>query len=1326
MIEVLKNAVQPKHSRVLLSLMTAATLAVVAGCGGGSSATSNSSTGGAISGVIATGAPMATGTVTVFDVDGKSGIDTLEPSKNGSYSISIDGMKAPFFLKAEGKAAGSSDTVELYAIALLEENQTANLNPLTNYIVAELLGVPSVDSIDRTVFQSKSSTLAKSYDTVIGTVRDTLKPVYGLCDTCDPMRDIYTLDSDLDAKIHTIKLAMKNDTLEFSVLKGDTLEKVDDPTALSQTFPLTLLHLNDTHANLEPISTVLRIDGTNYRVNLGGFPQLVSTLDSLKKFSPNPLILHAGDIFQGTLYFTQHKGLADAWFLNKIVDAMAIGNHEFDLGNDALATFLPHITFPALSANITFDTSDAADDTSEFLAKNILPYVIKTIAGKEVGIIGLTTETTANIANPGSTVTFHNYIEKAQQYVNELKGKGINKIIVLSHLGFESEKTLAHNVADIDVIIGGHSHELLGGTKVTELGLTSKGEYPTVIDSGENRTLLVQAWEHGKTIGELRLLFDANGKVLSYSGSPLFPYSDTVEQQVEGVYTALSGNALATFNNTTAPNTALRRTTAQEADLAKLAEFQTDINALKAQVIGTAADSLYHVRIPGMSHSAAGVLGKGSLIAPHVADAMLWKSRSVGQAVDIAIQNAGGVRIDIPAGNITVATAYTLLPFGNSLSTFDLRGADLIEAMKTPISNALKGTSTGAFPYVSGMRYTVVADDSGEVQTIAIEIQDSQDTNQYTPLDPQKTYRIATNGYTASGGDYYTVFRDSSENRLDPGFIDAEVFMEYVQEQSKTGGLKELPFGRVDLLIQPKETAHVLNAFRSASASALVPALRLDTVDTYATGQYDESAAEIPAFDPHSKRLFVVNAQANRVDVLQMSDNATLTLVDSLDFGAHGTGVNSVAVHAFGQNSLAVAAVENKNDSGEHLSGKAVFFNPANGTVLAACDAGALPDMATFTPDGTMVLIANEGEPSPDYSYDPEGSVTLVDISSVSGNNYCANVTQIGFSAFNSQKEALRAQGVRLYGANNATVAEDVEPEYIAVSADSETAWVALQENNAFAMVDLATKTVTAIKPLGVKDHSLPQNALDISRDNAVSLRTWPLFGLYMPDAIHAYQAADGKTYIVSANEGDAREYSTYEDITEIGKVTLASQFDGIFGSSASKLAITPAMRDTNDGTGKYAKLYTFGSRSFSIWNDSVEHVFDSGKDFELITGTLYPSYFNASNTNNTLDHRSVTKGPEPEGVAIGTIGEKTYAFVGLERIGGVMVYDVTNPQRAAFVTYVNNRNFTQATSSGNAGDLGPEGLIFIPAAQSPNGKNLLVVANEVSGTTTVFEVSAQ
>lgn len=518
--------------------------------------------------------------------------------------------------------------------------------------------------------------------------------------------------------------------------------------------------------------------------------------------------------------------------------------------------------------------------------------------------------------------------------------------------------------------------------------------------------------------------------------------------------------------------------------------------------------------------------------------------------------------------------------------------------------------------------------------------------------------------------------------------------------------------------------------------------IELNVLGTYASGVFDESAAEIVAHDAVNQRLFVINANDSTVDVLDINDPEMPVKLSTIDATTEGATANSVAVYG----DLVAVAIEAevKQDNG-----KVVFYNTTDLNKVGEVTVGALPDMVTFTRDGKALLVANEGEPSDDYQNDPEGSVSIIDLSNGVG---AATVTTADFTAFNAQRADLMSQGVRVFGPG-ATLAQDLEPEYIALSLDGKTAWIALQENNAVAELDIVAGEITAIIPLGFKNHNILGNELDASnRDSGINIRNWPVFGMYNPDAIASY-GYNGKTYYLTANEGDSRDYDGFSEEFRVADLTLdATSFPNATelqkNANLGRLNVTSTLGqgsscDPSDPTnvtlngGKYdtiyvettcvyEKLYAYGARSFSIWSADGTQVFDSGSEFERITANLIPDNFNGNNDENSFDNRSDDKGPEPEAITVGQIGGQTFAFIGLERAGGIMVYNVTNPQNPEFVQYLNNRDFSASQAdleNGLAGDLGPEGLAFISAGESPNGKPMLAVGNEVSGTTTLYGI---
>jgi hypothetical protein len=492
--------------------------------------------------------------------------------------------------------------------------------------------------------------------------------------------------------------------------------------------------------------------------------------------------------------------------------------------------------------------------------------------------------------------------------------------------------------------------------------------------------------------------------------------------------------------------------------------------------------------------------------------------------------------------------------------------------------------------------------------------------------------------------------------------------------------------------------------------------IELKPISSVRTDVQGVGAAEIVAHDPRTHRLFVVNFPGARIDMIDASDPANPSIIGKLDVTPYGASANSVAVD-HGIVAVAVEAVDHTDP------GSIVFFD-TNLKFLNSVEVGALPDMVTFSPNGRYVLSANEGEPSADYSIDPDGTVSIIDLSRGVRRITAKDVRTLNFAAFNNAK---LDPSIRVFGPN-ATVAQDFEPEYVAISEDSRTAWVTLQENNAIAILDIPNARIKKVVGLGTKDHSLARNGLDASdRDSAINIKPWPVRGFYLPDGIASFKFL-GEDYLILANEGDAREYAGFVEESRVGSVTLDPT---LFPDAATlklpanlgRLKLTTAQGD-DDHDGDFDTIYTFGARSFSIRKASGALVWDSGDQLEKITAAEFSANFNASHDSNAFDNRSDDKGPEAESVTIGNVWGRTYAFVGLERIGGIVVYDVSNPFSPKYVQYVNNRDFAADVTTPEAGDLGPEGVLFIPSWESGNWKPLVVVANEVSGTTTIYEVN--
>ena len=453
------------------------------------------------------------------------------------------------------------------------------------------------------------------------------------------------------------------------------------------------------------------------------------------------------------------------------------------------------------------------------------------------------------------------------------------------------------------------------------------------------------------------------------------------------------------------------------------------------------------------------------------------------------------------------------------------------------------------------------------------------------------------------------------------------------------------------------------------------------------------AASEISAYDPATKRLFTVNNEATAiVDVLDLSAFPMIKKLQPINVSALGGVANSVAV-SDGKLAIALEAINKQQN------GSVIVVNTSTLDQIKQITVGALPDMVTFSPDGKYIVTANEGEPNADYTVDPEGSVSIINV------QYNYNVKTLTFGGFASSYTQLAVNGFRIYGPK-ATFAQDVEPEYVAISGDSKKAFVTLQENNGIAEVDLESGVITKINPLGTKDFSLLNNAIDPSdRDNKVALGQWPVKSFFLPDAI-SYFSVNGAGYLITANEGDAREYTAFDEQARVSSLKLdATAFPNAttlkLPENIGRLRVTSTLGDT-DNDGDYDILYGFGGRGFSIYNAATgQSVYESGKGLEeeVIKANIYD------------DDRSDDKGVEPEGVTVGWINNKPVAFIALERVDAIAVYDLSNPLAPKFL---------QLIKTGDA----PEGILFISADKSPNGKALLVSSNEGDGTVKFYQTN--
>ncbi|MCI5100578.1 bifunctional metallophosphatase/5'-nucleotidase [Phaeobacter italicus] len=489
-------------------------------------------------------------------------------------------------------------------------------------------------------------------------------------------------------------------------------------------YQLTILHTNDFHSRFEPISKYDSgcREGDNAEGKcFGGSARLVTALADARARSNNSILVDGGDQFQGSLYYTYYKGKVAAEMMNKLgYDGMTVGNHEFDDGPEVLRGFMDSVEFPVLMSNADVSAEPALADV---LKKSI---VIER-GGEKIGLIGLTPEDTPDLASPGKNITFTNPVDAVQGEVDKLTAEGVNKIIVLSHSGYAVDQKVAANTTGVDVIVGGHSN-----TYLSNVSDKAAGPYPTMV----NDVAIVQAYAYGKFLGELNVTFDDEGNVIEAKGEPLI----------------MDGNV------------------AEDAEtVARIAELAKPLDEIRTKVVAEASAAVEGDR----SICRVQECEMGNLVA----DAML--DRVKDQGVSIAIANSGGIRASLEPGEVTMGEVLTILPFQNTLSTFEISGEGVVAALENGVSQVEE--VKGRFPQVAGLKFTwdpSVAPNEGRVQEVMVAEGDG-----YVAIDPAKTYVVVTNNYVRNGGDGYKMFAGDDKNAYDFGPDLADVLAEYLAEQ---------------------------------------------------------------------------------------------------------------------------------------------------------------------------------------------------------------------------------------------------------------------------------------------------------------------------------------------------------------------------------------------------------------------------------------------------------------------------------------------------------------------------------------------------------------
>ncbi|MER8691263.1 5'-nucleotidase C-terminal domain-containing protein [Mesorhizobium opportunistum] len=482
-------------------------------------------------------------------------------------------------------------------------------------------------------------------------------------------------------------------------------------------YTLNILHFNDWHSRIEgnnKYESTCSADEETKGECIGGAGRLVTAIAQERKKleGQNVLLLNAGDSFQGSLFYTTYKGAVEEEFLNQIKpDAVTLGNHEFDDGESALVPYLDKAKFPVVSANVVPNDKSGA-------AGKIKPSIVVEVGGQKIGIVGAVTNDTPELASPGPNIAIADDVKSITAEVEKLKAQGINKIIAVTHIGYNRERDVIAKIPGIDVVVGGHSHTLLSNTDPK-----AAGPYPTMADNPDGyKVPVVQAASYSKYLGEFKVVFDDNGVVKSASGDPI------------------------SLDKSITPDPAV---------LARIKELGAPIEALKNKEVAETTDVIDGSRESCRVHECA----MGNLVSDAILD------RVKGQGVEIVISNGGGLRASIDKGTITMGEVLTVLPFQNTLATFQISGKDLVAGLESGLSQIEDGA--GRFPQVAGLKYSFdksVAPNAGRVKSVEV-----MENGAWAPINPDKDYLVATNNYVRQGGDGYKVFAEKAKKAYDYG-----------------------------------------------------------------------------------------------------------------------------------------------------------------------------------------------------------------------------------------------------------------------------------------------------------------------------------------------------------------------------------------------------------------------------------------------------------------------------------------------------------------------------------------------------------------------------
>ncbi len=1001
-------------------------------------------------------------------------------------------------------------------------------------------------------------------------------------------------------------------------------------------------------------------------------------------------------------------------------------------------------------------------------------------------------------------------------------------IVLVTHLQQISlEETLAGLLTGVDIIIAGGSDALLANAGNTLLpGDTAADQYPVIVNSFDGKpTLIVSTAGEYSYVGQLVVPFDANGEFFDVSGNGTFGLED-LDLDDNGPIAATLDTVEDLWGDLVTPFAAMTR--------GKL--VQDLVNSVTGVV--TAKDGqLFGYSAVFLEGNRAAVRTEETNMGNLTADANLWQAQSIDPSVVISFKNGGGIRAQIgsvdgltgvkgttlanptaakPAGAISQLDIENTLRFNNGLVTFELSGADLLTILTHGVAASFGGNTQGRYPQIGGLQFSYIPavdgnndgdlndpeDSAAVVRSFALVDLDGKvtrvlykdgafvgtaATDEFRVVslnflagltNPAAFTNFGTSAAPAAGGDGYP-FPPLGQNPQDLFTGEQTALQQYLQAFY---GTPADAFSIDDLdVVQDSRIQNLEFRFDTVGVNYPVPApgaLRMTAVATFASGIYDDSAAEIVDFDPDTLQLFAISSAGAVVRIIDASTPlADAPAVTSLpEIGTIAAPFanlipNSVAVFSIVDGDttndlVAIAWADDAADNNDLIVDRGVVtLHQTDGTLIGTpIIVGFHPDALTFTPDGSKIVVANEGEPrvlkdanNDDIVTDnPVGSVSVISVVDPLNPVH----TEITFDRWNNRASLLLARGVLLTQLTDpnvtvaqgkaTTVAQDLEPEYVAVSEDSRYAWVSLQENNALAKIDLLRNAIVSIDALGTVDYMA--NPIDASdRDGPsnsprLNVQPRPIFGLRQPDTI-AVKTINGVPYIFTADEGDARgfEESRIRDLgaSEYAPTGVISREPNLRNNSVAGRYTFNRAASPKDGSGRIEEIFGYGGRSMSIFaapnGGRFRYVGGSEGDLEAFTASLFSTAHNSNHrSNDSRDTRSDDKGVEPEALELADVFGKTYAFIGLERQSGIVVYDVTNPTDIRFQTYATNRFFTDdndvviATNLGGgvanpaAGDLGPESIKFIPAAVSPvPGVPMIAVSNEVSGTVTLWKLES-